>query len=48
MGAGSSALVTGLTAVVTPTLPAGGGAITWACGGTLKTTSGGKFVPKAC
>ena len=48
MGAGASALVTGLTAIVTPTLPANGGAIVWACTGTLKTTLGGKYVPKSC
>ena len=48
MGAAAptSTLVQGLTAVLTPTLT--NGAITWACTGTLKTTSGGKWVPKSC
>ena len=44
----ASALVAGLTAIMTPTLAAGSGAITWACSGTLKTTSAGKYAPKAC
>ena len=44
----ASSLIRGLTVIMTPTLPANGGAITWACTGTLKTTSGGKYVPKSC
>ena len=46
----TSTLVQGLTAILTPTLDSvnNAGAITWACTGTLKTTAGGKYVPKSC
>ncbi len=44
---GVSTLVENLTVVVTPSITSG--AVTWACGGTLKTTSGKqKYLPKSC
>ena len=45
----ASTLVAGLTAIMTPSLS--GGAITWVCGGTIKTGpvgNVGKYAPKAC
>ena len=50
MTAGASTLVATYTAILTPTLDsvANAGAITWACTGTLKGLSGGKYVPKSC
>ena len=44
MGGVSSALVSGSTIIMTPTLAAGSGAITWACAGTVAT----KYKPKSC
>ena len=47
----ASSLLLGGTVIMTPNLPAGGGAITWACSniaGTVKSIGGGKYVPKSC
>jgi len=44
----ASALVKGLTIVMTPDLQPGAGAIVWTCSGTIKTTGGGKYAPKSC
>jgi type IV pilus assembly protein PilA len=43
MGGVASSLVTGSTVIMTPTLS--GGAVTWACSGTLRAT---KYAPKSC
>ena len=40
----ASALVAGSTIIMTPTLAAGSGSITWSCGGTV----GAKYKPKSC
>jgi type IV pilus assembly protein PilA len=45
MGGAASALVTGSTVIMTPSLS--GGAVTWACTGTL-TGAARKYVPKSC
>ena len=42
----SSTLVSGSTVIMTPSLS--GGAVTWACTGTIKTGAGGKYAPKSC
>ena len=44
----ASTLVAGLDAIMTPTLGASQGSIVWTCSGTVKTTAGGKYAPKAC
>ena len=44
----ASALVAGFTAIMTPSLASGEGSILWTCSGTVKTTSSGKYAPKAC
>ena len=41
----ASSLVAGSTVIMTPTLAAGSGAITWSCSGSL---AGTKYAPKAC
>ena len=41
----ASSLVAGSTVIMTPTLAAGSGAITWACTGSIQGT---KYAPKAC
>ncbi len=45
MNAAASNLVVGKTVIMTPTLAVGGGAITWACSGSLFGT---KWAPKSC
>ena len=45
--AASSLLLAG-TIIMTPNLPANGGAIAWTCSGTVKAISAGKYVPKSC
>ena len=45
MGGVASALVTGSTVIMTPSLS--GGSVTWLCTGTL-TGAGRKYVPKSC
>ena len=48
MGAGASALVSGATVTLTPTLVATDSAILWACSGAGALSVGSKYLPKSC
>jgi type IV pilus assembly protein PilA len=48
MSSGASALVSGATVTLTPTLAATDSAILWACSGAGALSVGSKFLPKSC
>ena len=48
MTSGASALVTGATVSLSPTLTSADSAILWGCAGTLQLSAGSKYLPKSC
>jgi type IV pilus assembly protein PilA len=48
MSGGASALVSGGTVSLTPSLTSADSAILWACAGTLALSTGSKYLPKSC